>query len=60
MIPTIGVLLTLAGFSIFVIGLVRHFFPSTESFFPEDLQRVFTIKIGVYAFLGGIILLRFF
>ena len=60
MVPTIGVLLALAGFSLFVIGLVRHFFPSTESLFPEDFKRAFSMRTGVYVFLAGVILLRFF
>jgi len=60
MLASIGVLLLLMGVPIFLFGLVRKFFPSTEKFFPDDFKKIFTIPIGVYVFLAGLLLLRFF
>jgi len=60
MLTSIGVLLLLMGVPIFLFGVVRRFFPSVEKFIPEDFKPVFTIPIGVYVFLAGLLLVRFF
>lgn len=59
-LASIGVLLLLMGVSAFVIGLIRRFFPSTEQFVPEDLKKFLSIQAGVYVFLAGLLLVRFF
>ena len=60
MFAAIGVLFLLGGVSSFLIGLIRYFFPSTEGFIPNDLKRFLSMRIGVYVFLAGLVLLRFF
>ncbi len=60
MLATFGVLFLLAGVSVFLIGLVRYFFPSTETLMPESFKKVMTMRYGVYTFLLGLLLLRFF
>jgi len=60
MLASIGVLLLLMGVSAFVIGLIRHFIPSTEKFVPDDLKKFLSIQSGVYVFLAGLLLVRFF
>ena len=60
MIAAIGVLLVFGGVSAFLLGAVRYFFPSTDRFFPNDMKRFFAMRTGVYIFLAGVVLLRFF
>jgi len=60
MLAAIGVLLMLAGVSSFLFGVVRHYFPSTNSLIPDELKIMLTMRAGVYSFLAGIVLLRFF
>lgn len=59
-LATFGVLFLLAGVSIFIIGAVRYFFPSTENLMPESFKKSMTMRYGVYTFLLGLLLLRFF
>ena len=60
MLAAIGILLLLAGISTFLLGLVRFAFPSTEKFIPDDFKKFLSMRVGVYLFLAGIVLLRFF
>jgi len=60
MLATFGVLFLLAGVSVFFIGAVRYFFPSTETLIPESFKKVMKMRLGVYVFLLGLVLLRFF
>ncbi|HIP95429.1 MAG TPA: hypothetical protein EYH20_08850 [Leucothrix sp.] len=60
MLASIGVLLLLSGVSIFLFGLVRRVFPSSEKFIPDDFKAFFTMPAGVYTFLAGLVLVRFF
>jgi hypothetical protein len=60
MLATLGVLLVLAGVSVFIIGLGRYLFPSTEKLMPESFKKIMIMRNGVYIFLLGLILLRFF
>ena len=60
MLASIAVLLVLAGISSFLFGLVRAFFPSANKFIPDDFKTFLTIKVGLYLFLAGVVLLRFF
>ena len=60
MLATIGVLSVLFGMSIFMMALFRYFFPSVESLIPDEFKKILKVRIGVYVFLAGIILLRFF
>jgi len=59
MSATLGVLATLAGVSIFIMGILVYLFPSTKDFVPDDFKRIISIRVGVYIFLVGILLLRF-
>jgi len=60
MLAAIGVLLLLAGVSAFVIGLTRYFFTGFESLIPDDFKRFLSMRSGVYIFLTGLVLVRFF
>jgi len=60
MLPAIGGLFVFMGFSAFALGAVRYFFPSLESLVPKDLKSVVSMRGGVYMFLAGVVLLRFF
>jgi hypothetical protein len=60
MLAAIGGLLLFMGFSTFLMAAVRHFFPSLESFVPNDFKRLLNMRVGVYLFLAGVLLLRFF
>ena len=60
MLAAIGGLLLFMGFSTFLMATVRYFFPSLESFVPDDFKHLLTIRVGVYLFLAGVLLLRFF
>jgi len=60
MLAAVGVMLLLGGSSIFIISLVRHFFPSSEKFIPNDFKKIVSIRYAVYIFLGGLLLVRFF
>ena len=60
MLAAIGVMLLLGGSSIFIIGLARHFFPSSEKFIPDDFNKIVSIRYAVYIFLAGLLLVRFF
>ncbi len=60
MLTSIGVLLLLVAVPIFLFGLVRKFFPASEKFIPDDFKAFFTMPVGVYTFLAGLVLLRFF
>lgn len=60
MLAAIGTLLLLAGISLFILGLIRRFFPSTESVIPNNFKKVINIRLGVYVFLAGLLLVRFF
>ena len=60
MLAAIGVLLLLCGVSTFLLAMVRKIFPASDKFIPEDFKRYLTIPVGVYVFLVGLLLLRFF
>jgi len=60
MLASIGVMLLLAGVSIFLIALVRTFFPSSEKFLPDDFKKLVTLRNAIYIFLAGLVLTRFF
>lgn len=60
MLAAIGGLLLLMGFSTFLMAVVRYFFPSLESFVPNDFKRLLTMRVGISLFLAGGLLLRFF
>ncbi len=60
MLASIGVMLLLGGSSIFIIGLIRYFFPSTDKFIPNDFKKIISIHNAVYIFLAGLLLVRFF
>jgi len=53
-------MLLLAGVPIFIFGLIRKFFPSAEKLIPEDFKSFLNIQTGVYVFLAGLVLVRFF
>ncbi len=57
MLASIGVLLVLSGVSLFLIGLLRVIFPSTNRMVPNDFKKVFYWRTGVYLILAGLILL---
>ena len=60
MLASIGVMLLLGGSSIFIIGLIRYFFPSADKFIPNDFKKIISIRNAVYIFLVGLLLVRFF
>ena len=60
MLAAVGVMLLLGGSSIFIIGLVRYFFPSIEKFLPNDFKKIVSIRYAIYIFLAGLLLVRFF
>jgi hypothetical protein len=60
MLASIGVMLLLAGVSIFLIALIRTFFPSSAKFNPNDFKKLVTLRNAVYIFLLGLVLTRFF
>ncbi len=60
MLAAIGVFLILAGVPLFLFGLARKFFPASEKFIPDDFKRILTMPVGIYVFLAGLLLARFF
>ncbi len=58
LLHAIGVLLIMCGFSVFVIGVIRYFFPSLECYVPTELKKVFTIGVGVFITFAGMLLLK--
>ena len=57
MLASIGVLLVLSGVSLFLIGLLRVTFPSTNRMVPDGFKKVFYWRTGVYVILAGLGLL---
>lgn len=60
MLASIGVLMLLGGFTTFLLGVVKYFFPTLEKFMPEGFKSYLSIQNGVYVFLVGLLLVRFF
>jgi hypothetical protein len=54
----IGVLLIIIGFSSFIIGVIRYFFPSLEDYVPEEFKKPFTIGSGIFITLAGMLVLK--
>ncbi|MEE9351799.1 MAG: hypothetical protein V3U78_06030 [Thiotrichaceae bacterium] len=54
----IGVLLIIIGFSSFVIGILRYFFPSLESYVADEFKKPFTIGSGIFITLAGMLILK--
>jgi len=59
-IHSIGVLLIIVGFSSFVIGVIRHFFPSLEHLVDEQFKKPFSISSGIFVTLAGMLILKLF
>ncbi|MEE9325882.1 MAG: hypothetical protein V3U71_01210 [Cocleimonas sp.] len=60
MFAAIGVLLMLAGVSLFIIALFLSVFADFKHFIPDDFKRAISIRVGVYVFLAGLVLVNFF
>jgi len=55
MLASLGVLLILAGSSVFIIGLIRLLFPSANRFMPDGFKTLFSWRNGVYIILAGVV-----
>jgi hypothetical protein len=60
MFAAIGVLLMLAGASLFIIALFLYFFTNFKRFIPDDFKRIISMRVAVYVFLAGLVLVNFF
>ncbi|QTR51851.1 hypothetical protein J8380_14305 [Candidatus Thiothrix anitrata] len=57
LLAAIGVLLVLFGVSVLIIAGVRHFFPSTENWIPDEFRRALSCQFAAYYVLAGLLLL---
>lgn len=57
LLAAVGILLVLFGISVVIIAGIRHFFPATESFIPDDFKRALSFQFAAYYLLAGLLLL---
>ena len=60
LLHAIGVLLIIIGFSSFIIGAIRYFFPSIETYITKEFKKPFTMRSGIFVTLAGMLILKLF
>ena len=57
LLAAIAFVLVLIGVTTLIIGVIRHFFPSVDQFFPENFKKPLSIQFAAYYLLTGLLIL---